>query len=80
MGLEAGRVSVTNDLASRLHQAIILSSEQHATDRIVPPWAAPASYFFYVSTIFSIRLPQRKIGKRLRRIDYLVNNVILLGV
>ena len=26
-------LSVTNDLASRLHQAIILSSEQHATDR-----------------------------------------------
>jgi len=31
MGLEAGNVSVTHDRASRLHQAIILSSEQHAT-------------------------------------------------
>jgi hypothetical protein len=31
MGLEAGKISVTHDRASRLHQAIILSSEQHAT-------------------------------------------------
>ena len=31
--LRPARLSVTNDLASRLHQAIILSSEQHATNR-----------------------------------------------
>ncbi len=30
--LRLALLAVTNDLASRLHQAIILSSEQHATD------------------------------------------------
>lgn len=54
MGLEAGKASVTHGRPSRLHPAIILSSEQHATDAIVPPVAASATlFYFFLQNIFN---------------------------
>jgi hypothetical protein len=45
-------LSVANGLASRLHQAIIPSSQSHCTNRIVLPSGARASYFpFYLQNI-----------------------------
>jgi len=54
MGLEAGKISVTNDLASRLHQAIILSSEQHATGGHCTTLRRPSKFFLlYLQNIFN---------------------------
>ena len=61
MGLEAGQASVTHDRASRLHQAIILSSEQHATDRYCTTRRHPChSFFIYCSKIVLLCPPQRR--------------------
>ena len=47
-------LSVTNDLASRLHQAIILSSEQHATDRHCTTLRRTSKFFiFSLQNIFN---------------------------
>jgi hypothetical protein len=48
MGLEAGQASVTQERASRLHQAIILSSEQHATDRHCTTRRQPCHIFLFI--------------------------------
>jgi phytoene dehydrogenase-like protein len=45
--LRPALLSVANDHASRRHQAIILSSEQHATSRDYTPPAATAAIFFF---------------------------------
>lgn len=45
--LRRAMLSVTNDLASRLHQAIILSSEQHATDRHCTTLRRTSKVFYF---------------------------------
>jgi len=47
-------LSVTHDLASRLHQAIILSSEQHATDQHCTTFRRKSKFFlFLLQNIFN---------------------------
>ena len=80
MGLEAGKVSVTHDRASRLHQAIILSSEQHATDRHCTTLHRTSKLFiFSLQNIFNAS-GAGKNRNRCRRTDYLANNVPPVGV
>jgi hypothetical protein len=43
--LRLALLSVTNDPASRLHQAIILSSEQHATNRHFTTFCRTSKFF-----------------------------------
>jgi len=64
MGLEAGQASVTHDRASRLHQAIILSSEQHATDRHCTTGRRPCnSFYLFLQNSFIVpsaaQIPQK---------------------
>ena len=81
MGLEAGQASVTHDRASRLHQAIILSSEQHATNMIVPPPPPHLQDFFiFSSKLFLMHPARRKTQNRRRRFDYLANHGEPFGV
>jgi hypothetical protein len=64
MGLEAGPAAVTHDRASRLHPAIILSSEQHATDPYCTTRRRPRHIFFFVAPKYFQCLRRReKPGK-----------------
>ena len=71
--------SVTNDLASRLHQAIILSSERHATIEIIPSGAAHNEGFIVLSPKYSQCVFRRETRERRRRSEYLANNVVRGG-
>jgi hypothetical protein len=56
--------SVTNDLASRLHQAIILSSEQHATDRQYIALRRTCKFnIFRIQNIFNASSAEKNPGK-----------------
>ena len=56
--------SVTNDLASRLHQAIILSSERHATDEDYTIVYCPQRGFYrFISKIVAIGISRRNQEK-----------------
>ena len=71
-------LSVTNGPASRLHQAIIPSSQSHCTNSIVPPCGAHASYFpFYLQNILKVSLSAEKPRKQ---IHYIANNAVPWGV
>ena len=57
--LRLAMLSVTNDLASRLHQAIILSSEQHATDRYYTTLRRTCTVFYIFSPKYSDSVSKR---------------------
>jgi hypothetical protein len=46
--LRPALAAVMNDFASRLHQAIILSSEQHATDPQYIPLPRPDQFIYFL--------------------------------
>jgi hypothetical protein len=73
-------LSVTNDLASRLHQAIILSSEQHATDGHCTTLHRTSKLFLFSLQNIVNASCAAKNENRCRRIDYLANNVGSVGV
>jgi hypothetical protein len=54
-------LSIANDLASRLHQAIILSSEQHATNSYYATLRHTCKLFsFVIQNIFNASSPGQK--------------------
>jgi hypothetical protein len=75
--LRLAMLSGTNDLASRLHQAIILSSEQHATSRKYTTTGAHVHYLSssVLQNIFRAPAAAQNPEKP-RRIDYLINIMI----
>ena len=75
--LRLATLSVTNDLASRLHQAIILSSEQHATGWKYTTTGAHVHYLSpaVLQNIFRAFAAAQNPEKP-RRIDYLINIVV----
>jgi hypothetical protein len=79
--LRLAMLSATNDLASRLHQAIILSSEQHATGREYTTTPAHVHYLSpsALQNIFPACAAAQNPEKP-GRIDYLINIMIPHGV
>ena len=72
-------LSVTNDRASRLHQAITPSSEQCYYIVYASLSQMPALFTCCLQNISNTSSPG-KTQKRRRRIDYLANHVFLFGV
>jgi hypothetical protein len=72
-------LSVTNDRASRLHQAITPSSEQ-CYYIVYASLSQMHAFFTLCLQNISNTSPPEKTQKSQRRIDYLANNVFLFGV